>query len=148
MMASSRASQSFSEDYARAGEDEFSQVGGAAGAEEEEEEVEHLRIYAGKGIVSPGSTYKAVRCPVNYTSKQLIQATLERFGMDSSNPDDFYLTFNEPKKTMAQNASAWLLGSGRRKKHTLRSDEVPVLVLDWYTDRGRKFEIHRKNALK
>lgn len=109
-----------------------SQSGAAAG------EVKSLKVYAGKALVSPGSLYKAVLCEPEATAHAIIIKTLERYG-ETADPLLFELIYAVDKLDGKKSAKG-------HKPHVLQPDECPGLVMDWFTEEHRRFELRRRDT--
>eukprot|EP00040_Diaphanoeca_grandis_P000002 m.14093 g.14093 ORF g.14093 m.14093 type:complete len:244 (-) comp10002_c0_seq1:522-1253(-) len=99
------------------------------------------RIYDADAIRVPGVMYKTVGLSASMSSQDLIKEALGKFG-----------SFVEPKLLELHFAADPERMPVQKKKKkaepskVVMDDECPMLVVEWYTDIPRRFEIHLKSA--
>lgn len=106
--------------------------------------VRSCRIYDMNAINAPGVIYKAIAVYPHMSARDLIVETLEKVG-SSANPDRFELRFAPDLDTIHAE------GGKKKKKNIepsklLQPNDCPTLVVEWYTDIPRRFEVHPRTS--
>jgi len=108
----------------------------------EMEQVKLCRIFDSDAIKVPGVMYKTVGIKPSMSSQAVITEALGKFG-SFVDPKSLELRFAPDPDRMGVKKS-------KKKKQqepskVVADDECPLLVVEWYTDIPRRFEIHSKS---
>eukprot|EP00039_Didymoeca_costata_P007974 m.106164 g.106164 ORF g.106164 m.106164 type:complete len:279 (+) comp13897_c0_seq6:22-858(+) len=96
------------------------------------------KVFDMNTINAPGVMYKSVVITTDTSCTEMIEQVLERFGC------------TEPAEKFELHYAVEAPPGTKKKKiepaRVLHPDDCPALVADWFTDKPRRFEVHRKEG--